>query len=94
MRDNGWIAQVVEQTIRGKGIIFKRDLFGIIDILALRGEIILGVQTTSSSNVSSRVKKIADSEFLPAIRKAGIMLHVHGWSKRKAGWTMRVIDVS
>lgn len=94
LRNEGWFCSVVEQTIRGKGIVFKRDLWNCADILCLREEEILAVQTTSGSNVSSRVKKVTECEALPRIRKAGILFHIHGWAKLKAGWTLRIIDVS
>jgi hypothetical protein len=49
------------------------DLFGIVDILALRPGEVLGVQTTSAANVSSRVRKIAASEYAPKLREFGIV---------------------
>ena len=55
----------------------------------------VGVQTTSSSNVSARVKKITASEHLPALRRAGWRLLVHGWRKNSTGkWVLREVDVS
>lgn len=59
----------------------RQDLFGIIDIVALDEQQTLGVQTTSWTNVSARVKKIADSPHLPALLRAGWVLEVHGWKK-------------
>ena len=59
----------------------RQDLFGIIDIVALDEQQTLGVQTTSWTNVSARVKKIADSSHLPALLRAGWVLEVHGWKK-------------
>lgn len=59
----------------------RQDLFGIIDIVALDEQQTLGVQTTSWTNVSARVKKIADSPYLPALLRAGWVLEVHGWKK-------------
>lgn len=59
----------------------RQDLFGIIDIVALDEQQTLGVQTTSWTNVSARVKKITDSPHLPALLRAGWVLEVHGWKK-------------
>lgn len=77
------------------------DLFGAWDILALRKDEVLFVQTTSGSNVAARVRKIAYNEYTPAIREAGVRMEVHGWSKRKVKrggkaerWVQRVVDVS
>ena len=94
LRKEGWIAQVVEQTIRGAGIVFKRDLFTIGDIIAIREERTLLVQTTSANNFSSRLQKVGDCEYLPAIRKAGWQIELHGWAKRKGRWRVRREDVS
>lgn len=94
LRKEGWTAQVVEQTIRGKGVVFKRDLFSCIDIICLRDGVTMGVQTTSASNISSRIRKIAECPQLPEIRKAAWRIEVHGWSKRKGRWQVRREDVS
>jgi hypothetical protein len=72
----------------------RQDLFGVLDLLAVKDGEILGVQTTSGSNVAARLAKIADSEAVPDLRRAGMRLEVHGWRKLKAGWCVRVEDVS
>ena len=93
LRAAGWEADVVEKWIPGANI--RKDLFGCIDILAIRGRETLGVQATSGSNVASRVSKITDSPMLPKIREAGWGLQVHGWSKRANGrWALREVDIS
>jgi len=78
----------------------RQDLFGFIDIVALDGlPGLLGVQTTSGSNVSARIKKAQDSPNLALWLKAGNRFHVHGW--RKAGargkrkiWELRLVEVT
>lgn len=73
----------------------RKDLFGFIDMLAIREGEILGVQTTSRSNMSARIRKIAEHENVAAVRKAGIRIEVHGWGKNKAGrWEVKVEDIS
>lgn len=76
------------------------DLFNVGDILALRDGETLLVQTTTTG-VSSRVKKIMDSPYLDAIRKAGWRIEVHGWRKApkvRGGkvevWKQRIVDLS
>lgn len=94
LRDRGYVAAVVEQTVPKTFI--KRDLFGLWDILAVHpdtGEV-LAVQTTSASHVSHRLRKIEDHEHLPLVRSAGWTLHVHGWRKVKNRWKCREVDVS
>jgi hypothetical protein len=85
----GYLAQKVEQQIHGTHI--KRDLFGFLDVLAIRGDEILGVQATSLSHVSDRIKKIEDHENLPAVRKANISIQVWGWGDSE---TPRIVDIS
>jgi hypothetical protein len=92
LRAEGWTAEVVEKWNPHARI--RNDLFGVIDIVALRDEITLGVQATSNGNVSTRVKKIADSPLLPVVREAGWRLEVWGWAKPKHRWQLRIVDVS
>ena len=95
LRADGWYAEVTEQNVRIPGRTFKRDLFGFVDILALRGPDILAVQTTSAANVAARMTKIADSPLVAAVRSAGIQIHVHGWRRGRDGkWVVRVEDLS
>ena len=72
----------------------RQDLFGVLDLLAVKDGEILGVQTTSGSNVAARISKIAESDAVPDLRRAGMKLEVHGWRKLKAGWQVRIVDVS
>lgn len=73
----------------------RQDLFGIVDLLAIRAGETLGVQTTSASNMAARVTKIAESDAIADIRAAGWGVHVHGWRKNTKGrWVLREVDVS
>ena len=92
LKKEGWCVGVVEHWNAFARI--RQDLFGFIDIVALRGEETLAVQTTSYSNVSSRVHKIADHENTPFVRKAGWSIHVHGWHKVGNRWQCREVDCS
>lgn len=91
MRDRGYLSAVTERWNPHARI--RQDLFGIVDVLCL-GDDIIAVQTTSASNVSARVRKIEDSEALPALRRVGIRVVVHGWRKVKGRWQVREVDVS
>ena len=66
----------------------RHDLLGFIDVLAVRGAETLAVQTTSAANVSARIRKIADSPNIAAVREAGWSVHVHGWRKVKGRWLL------
>jgi hypothetical protein len=73
----------------------RQDLFGFIDIIALKGKETLAVQTTTATNMSARVKKIADHENVGAVRDAGWGIHVHGWFQDdKKKWHCRIKDIS
>ena len=94
LRADGWpLVEVVEHY----DVYQQRrhDLFGMWDVLAVDDDRTLAVQTTSYSNVPARIKKIADHPNLPACRKAGWTLIVHGWAKKKGRWVLaREVDVS
>jgi len=92
MRDRGYRAAVVEKWNPHAKI--RQDLFGVIDVLGIQEGDTLAVQSTSYSNVASRIRKIEDSEALADIRAAGWSLHVHGWRKVKNRWQCREVDLS
>lgn len=93
LRDEGYLAAVVERWNAHARV--RQDLFGVVDVIGIREGETLAVQATSASNVSARVRKIADSEATPVIRAAGWRFVVHGWRKAANGrWTCRVEDVS
>jgi hypothetical protein len=79
LRDDGWTAQVVETW--NPHVRQRRDLFGIIDVLAVGPAGVLGVQTTSRGNMSSRRTKMLACEHLAAIREAGMILELDGWDQ-------------
>ena len=92
LRDEGYLCQVVERFNHFSKT--RLDLFGFIDILAIRENEVLGVQATSRSNVSSRVAKITEHENTAAVRKSGIRIEVWGWGKLKDGWCVKRVDLS
>jgi hypothetical protein len=91
----GYSVQTVEQTKRVGKLVWKTDLWGAFDLLAVNSEgDIRALQVTSRSNVSSRVKKLADLPVLDWLRKAGWTLEVHGWGPTKTKGNWLVVDVS
>lgn len=74
----------------------RQDLFGIIDVVAVTNEgDTIGIQATSRSNMSARIKKIAEHESTPKLRQAGWWLWVWGWDKGPDGrWRLKEEDVS
>jgi hypothetical protein len=93
LRKEGWLCQVVE--VWNPHSRTRKDLFGFIDVLAVRGEETLAVQATSRSNISARVSKIANHENIAAVRAVGWGIQVWGWGKMANGrWEVRRVDVS
>lgn len=92
LREQGYLADVVEKWIPQARK--RKDLYGFIDILAIKDSEIVGVQATSGSNVAHRVDKIINHENIGAVRKANIRILVHGWAKSKGRWKLREVDVS
>lgn len=93
MRDRGYIAQVVEHW----NAFAKRriDLFTVVDVLCVGHGETVAVQCTSGSNVSARVKKIAECGDTRYMREAGWKILVHGWRKNAKGkWELREVDCS
>jgi len=95
LRDHGYKAEVVEKWNQFSRT--RKDLFNFIDIVAVGSTMgVLGVQTTSTSNMSNRVKKVlATPEYL-IWKHAGNQVVVHGWSKKGAKgkrktWQLKVV---
>jgi len=92
LREEGYTVAIVERWNPHARI--RQDLFGFIDLLAIRKDETLAVQVTSTG-VSSRIKKIMESDYLPKVRDAGWRIIVHGWRKNSKGrYVLRVEDIS
>lgn len=93
LRERGYRCEVVERF--NSFTKQRKDLFGFVDIVAIRENETVGVQTTSGSNMAARITKIAESETVSDVRKAGWKIFVHGWSKNSKGrYVLREVDVS
>ena len=97
LRKQGYTVAVVEKWNPVTKI--KNDLFGFIDVIAIRKNETLAVQATSRDNVSHRIDKITHDEKViqnvAAVRDAGWRIVVHGWGKMASGrWELREVDVS
>jgi len=83
LRAEGWLVDVCERWVPGvSGVKVRRDLFGMLDLVGLRDGETLGVQTTSHTNVASRLRKMADEEHGPALEqlaRSGWRVVIHGW---------------
>lgn len=94
LKDQGWTTQVVEHWNPYSRT--RTDLWGIVDILAMNGQQIVGIQTTSGSNVSARIKKIREEPRAMTWIESGGRLFVHGWRKllRSNTWECRQIEIT
>ena len=64
----------------------RRDLYGFIDVLAIKnGERPVGIQATSRSNTSARIKKIKAHEHYQIVKESLCDVVVHGWDSKKPG---------
>lgn len=94
LRKDGCTAQVVERWNQYSRT--RHDLFGFIDIVAIRDGAIVGIQATSGTNVSARVTKMKAEPRVDAWLAAGGKAEVWGWAKQGARgkakrWTLRVV---
>lgn len=77
----------------------RQDLFSFIDVLAVKDNEVIGVQTTSGTNVSTRIAKIRMlPEAMLWLSSPTRRIVVHGWAKRgprgKAKhWACRQVEV-
>ena len=72
----------------------RNDLLGLWDILAIDRMGTTVIQCTSASNMSARIKKIADHANTYYSRMAGWRMLVWGWKKVDGRWTLKETDVS
>jgi hypothetical protein len=80
LRAEGWAAEVVERWLPGANV--RRDLFGCVDVVAVRPGEILGVQCCTAGDVSKRARKARAGPGLRAWLGAGCAFEVWGWAKR------------
>ena len=77
-RANGWMADVCERRYGGK----SHDLFGMLDLVAVRPGQTAGVQVTTHDHVSNRLHKMNElPTSLANLKAAGWVVVVHGWRK-------------
>jgi hypothetical protein len=82
LREEGCLVAIVEKFVRFPPPGHRVDLFGFIDILAVKpGFRTMGIQTTTSANAAARVAKIRASKEFPILVESGWRIIVHGWRK-------------
>jgi len=71
----------------------RKDLFGFIDIIAMRDKRIVAIQCTSDSNAAGRVSKIRSLPASATWLAAGGIIEVWAWKKVGFRWHERIIEV-
>lgn len=79
-RKRGYVCQVVEKWNPHAKV--RQDLFGVIDILAITPDGILGIQACAGSSHAARADKCRAEPRVSAWLSAGARLAVWSWSKR------------
>jgi hypothetical protein len=80
LRSEGWLPGIVEKFNSFTKTRF--DLYGFVDVVAIRDNETIAIQSTSYSNVPSRVNKIKEHINYPIVKKAW-RIEVWGWQKKK-----------
>ena len=93
LRELGYHVEIVEKW--NSFTKQRKDLWGWCDLLCIRKGEILAVQVTASA-VSTRIKKIQESDTVQHVRDAGIRIEVHGWRKsaKTNKYVLRIEDIS
>jgi len=81
LRERGYLCAIVEKFVRFPPPGHRVDLWGFVDILAIKAGEVLGVQTTSGVHVAERLRKIAASPHIATVLSSGVRVVVHGWRK-------------
>jgi hypothetical protein len=80
LQNQGYLVEVVERWNAFAKV--RKDLFGFIDILVVRGKAIVGIQATSGSNLSARLTKCKNHPNLPRWLEAADF-EIWAWTVKK-----------
>ena len=98
LRAQGWLVAITEHWNAHARV--RQDLFGLFDLLAVRGDRVLGVQCTSADHIRAReVKLRANPNLASWLESDSRMAIIHGWAKRgprgKAKrWQLRELPIA
>jgi hypothetical protein len=80
LRKEGWFVAVVEHWNPYAKV--RQDLFGFGDLLAIQGNVIMLVQTTTGDHVAERISKIRECPAAAIwLGSSTRLIEVHGWRK-------------
>jgi hypothetical protein len=81
LRKLGWTVEKVEQRLPIPDRFVTRDLFNFIDLIAIDGKRIMGVQTTTMANASKHREKIVALPAYQLWKASGGVVLLHLWRK-------------
>ena len=91
LRKDGYLCAVVEKW--NHHVKIRQDLFGFIDVLGLGDGEKLAIQATTKSNISTRIKKIIESNHTVDVLNAGWRIQAWGWFKVKNRWQVKITEI-
>lgn len=85
------LVQKVEyyQQRAGQAFGVRRDLWGLIDILAVGPGIVLGVQSTTIAGWYEHLRKIREHDNIRALLASPIAFELWAWEKKGARWQVK-----
>ena len=100
MKKAGYLVGGTEKFVRFPPPGHRVDLFGFVDLIAVKGDSVIAIQTTSGDNTSKRVAKIcANPNAAMWLSSPTRTIMVHGWAKRggigkRKLWDCREVEVT
>ena len=92
LRDDGWTVAIVEHWNPHARI--RQDMFGFIDLVAVKPGRTLAIQACAGASSAARVEKITNAELVGPVREANWDIQVWAWRKLKTGWAPKITDLS
>lgn len=78
LEELGWVVDDVERCIRNGPRTRRFDLFGIIDVMAVKGDLTLGLQVTVPDRLADHQYKMLDEPRLYHCLRAGWLVELWG----------------
>lgn len=87
LRAEGYLCAIVEHF--NPWVKIRQDMFGFVDIVAVKENESLYIQTTTADHMEARIRKIMGHPNLPQVHSTNRTVIVHGWVKINNRWECR-----
>ena len=77
LRGEGYLVAITEHWNPFSHI--RQDLYGFIDLLAIKKDEICGIQCGCKGDISKKIKKITEHKNFQAVKESPIRIIIHGW---------------